>query len=94
MPCLMQVKSSLSILLCVSMQVYWSSIFILPKKIIKKVKSMLRYFLWKGKDLKHSGAKVAWEDICVLKKESSPGLKGIENTESCSYLQIVMEDLE
>ncbi|GFZ00678.1 hypothetical protein Acr_14g0003130 [Actinidia rufa] len=42
------------------MQVYWSSIFILPKKILKEVESILKAFLWTGAELKKSGAKVQW----------------------------------
>lgn len=34
-----------------SMQTYWTSLFILPKKVIKEVESVLRAFLWSGPDL-------------------------------------------
>jgi len=47
-----------------SMQTYWSSLFILPKKVIKEVEAILRAFLWSGPDLKKSGAKVSWEHLC------------------------------
>lgn len=38
-----------------SIQVYWSSIFILPSKILKDIESVLNAFLWKGVDLKSHG---------------------------------------
>ena len=38
-----------------SIQVYWSSMFILPKVVIRKVEAILRAFLWKGSDLSPGG---------------------------------------
>ncbi|KAH7837641.1 hypothetical protein Vadar_016195 [Vaccinium darrowii] len=43
-----------------SIQVYWSSIFILPHKIVKEIESMLTTFLWKGVEMHSHGMKVAW----------------------------------
>ena len=51
-----------------SMQVYWSSLFILPKKIIGDIESILRSFLWFGVELKKHSAKIAWIYICRKKK--------------------------
>ncbi|CAI9781954.1 unnamed protein product [Fraxinus pennsylvanica] len=50
--------------------VYWSSIFILPKAMIKQVEATLRAFLWKGCDLGTGETKVAWT-IC---KDSASSL--------------------
>jgi len=61
-----------------SMQTYWSSLFILPKKVTKEVESILRSFLWSGPDLKKSGAKVSWEHLCSPKQEGGLGLKAIQ----------------
>lgn len=61
-----------------SMQTYWSSIFILPKKVLKEVESILRAFFWTGADLKHSGAKVSWEHLCSPKKEGGLGFKSLQ----------------
>lgn len=47
-----------------SMQVYWSSLFILPKKVLSAIQQSLRRFLWKGSSLDKGGCKVAWSDIC------------------------------
>lgn len=47
-----------------SIQVYWSSIFILPGATIKKIESILTAFLWRGTSLTPTGAKVAWNAIC------------------------------
>lgn len=61
-----------------SMQTYWSSIFILPKKVLKEVESILRAFFWTGPDLKHSGAKVSWEHLCSPRKEGGLGFKSLQ----------------
>lgn len=58
-----------------SVQVYWTSTFILPKKVIKTIEQKFSAFLWKGMDSKAYGAKVAWKDICVPKNEGGLGLK-------------------
>jgi hypothetical protein len=60
------------------MQTYWSSLFVLPKKVIKEVETILRAFLWSGLDLKKSGAKVSWEHLCSPKQEGGLGLKSIQ----------------
>ena len=57
-----------------SIQVYWSSLFILPKKVIRKVESTLRSFLWKGSELVSTGAKVAWDRVCLPIEEGVWGL--------------------
>lgn len=42
-----------------AIQVFWSSLFILPKGVIKQVDQILRAFLFQGSDLSFGGAKVA-----------------------------------
>lgn len=61
-----------------AIQIYWSSIFMLPKAVIKQVEQTLRAFLWKGSELKNGGAKVAWECVCLPKKEGGLGVKNME----------------
>lgn len=61
-----------------AIQTYWSSLFILPKSVIKQVEQVLRNFLWKGSDLSHGGAKVAWASICLTKQEGGLGITNFE----------------
>ncbi|XP_062162012.1 uncharacterized mitochondrial protein AtMg00310-like [Alnus glutinosa] len=51
-----------------SHQVFWSSIFILPKAVIRLLEQKLNRFLWGGSN-ENAKAKVAWEKVCVPKKE-------------------------
>ena len=62
-----------------SMQNFWAGLFILPKKSIKKMEQLIRSFLWKGIELKHTGAKVAWADITCPKVEGGLGIRKIED---------------
>ena len=59
------------------MQVYWASIFILPKRVIKEVNNVLRKYFWSGADLQSTGAKIAWDDICIPKDEGGLGSKEV-----------------
>lgn len=49
-------------------QAYWASIVIIPKLVLKETDDTIRNFVWSGPDLKSTGAKVAWNDVCVPKK--------------------------
>lgn len=60
-----------------SFHVFRSRVFILPKKVIKLIEQKLNRFLWSGKDSK-ANAKVAWEKVCVPKKEGGLGIKRLE----------------
>ncbi|GKA88594.1 hypothetical protein Tco_0810358 [Tanacetum coccineum] len=60
-----------------SMQVYWASVLIIPKGIIYDIQSIIRGFLWCNDEYKRGRAKVAWDDICLPKREGglSSGLE-------------------
>jgi len=68
-----------------SLQVYWTNVFILPKKIIHMLEQKFNRFLWMGKDSK-AHAKVAWHHICVPKREGGLGLKRLEVWNQASML--------
>ena len=58
-----------------SVQVYYSSIFILPKKVIRAIEQKFNRFLWNGKDEGVARAKVSWSMLCLPKKEG--GIYGV-----------------
>ena len=58
------------------MSIYWASVFILPKAIIKQIEKRLRTFLRKG-NFTSGYAKVAWKDVCKPIKEGGQGIKDI-----------------
>ncbi|GKG40545.1 hypothetical protein Tco_0467322, partial [Tanacetum coccineum] len=43
------------------MQMYWASVFILPKLIVKDIHRLFKGFLWCQGDLSRGKAKVAWK---------------------------------
>jgi len=70
-----------------SLQVFWSGIFTLPKKIIRDISQRFNQFLWNGKDSDSAKAKVAWSDVCFPKKEGGLGLKNLEVWNRTSILR-------
>jgi hypothetical protein len=60
------------------MQVYWTNIFILPKRVIQVIEQILNGFLWNEKIDGIARAKVAWEDVCLPKAEGGLGLRRLE----------------
>jgi hypothetical protein len=55
-------------------QVYWSSLFILPKLVLQKIISLPRSFLWKGYELALSGLR----KHLLTKEEGGLSFKNIE----------------
>jgi len=60
-----------------SIQVYWASLFLLPGQVIKNIEKIMKSFLWSGSDMRTTGAKVAWDQVCLPKKEGGLGIKRI-----------------
>jgi hypothetical protein len=69
-----------------SPQVYWTDIFILPKKIIKAIEQKFNRFLWNGKSEGYAKAKVSWHALCFSEKEGGLGLKRLEVWNQTSML--------
>lgn len=47
-------------------QLYWSQIFLLPKKVLREIQAILRSFLWTG-SADSKKAPVTWDDLCHKK---------------------------
>ena len=50
----------------------------IPKGIILDIQQLIRGFLWCYGDFKRGKAKVAWDDICLPKKEGGLGIRSLE----------------
>ncbi|GJV25614.1 hypothetical protein Tco_1378309 [Tanacetum coccineum] len=61
-----------------SMQVYWASILVIPIRIVGDIQQIIRGFLWCNGEYKRGKAKVAWDDICLPKKEGGLRLRSLE----------------
>ena len=72
-----------------SFQVYWSSIFILPATVVRRIEGILSAFLWKGSSLSTSGAKVAWASVCYPLREGGLGIKRVKDWNRAAILKHV-----
>lgn len=72
-----------------SIQVYWSSMFILPCATVRKIESILSAFLWKGTTLTPTGAKVAWTSLCYPLQEGGLGIKSMKTWNKAALLKHV-----
>ncbi|GJV51016.1 putative reverse transcriptase domain-containing protein [Tanacetum coccineum] len=61
-----------------SMQVYWGSVFLLPKIVIKDIESCFKKFLWNSGDSCKGKAKIAWLDVCKPKDQGGLGFKSLD----------------
>ncbi|GKA78627.1 RNA-directed DNA polymerase, eukaryota, reverse transcriptase zinc-binding domain protein [Tanacetum coccineum] len=50
-----------------SLNVYWATVFLIPKTVVKDIDKILKGFLWCKGDIKKGKAKVAWKTMCSLK---------------------------
>nr|GEY59479.1 hypothetical protein [Tanacetum cinerariifolium] len=60
-----------------SMQVYWASLFLLPKSRVKDIERILKGFLWCQGDLARGKAKIAWKTVCKPKCKGGLGFKDL-----------------
>ncbi|GJW21869.1 RNA-directed DNA polymerase, eukaryota, reverse transcriptase zinc-binding domain protein [Tanacetum coccineum] len=65
-----------------SIQVYWDSVFKLPKAVIKDIERIFKGFLWNQGELQKGKAKVSWKDVCQPKKYGGLGFKPLEQWNS------------
>ncbi|GKV22537.1 hypothetical protein SLEP1_g32399 [Rubroshorea leprosula] len=56
-------------------QVFWSGALLIPKKVLKLIDAACRNFIWCGKFNYNAMSLVAWDDVCVLRKEGGLGVK-------------------
>ncbi|GKA34928.1 RNA-directed DNA polymerase, eukaryota, reverse transcriptase zinc-binding domain protein [Tanacetum coccineum] len=62
-----------------SIQVYWASVFKLPKLVIDDIEKIFKSFLWNKGELQKGKAKVAWKYVCQPKQNRGLGLKLLES---------------
>ncbi|KAJ0931049.1 putative RNA-directed DNA polymerase [Helianthus annuus] len=72
--CLQLIRSVLS-----AMHVYWSSVFILPKRIIHDLEDRMRRFLWAQGNNIMGKAKVKWSHVYLPKEEGGLGIRRISD---------------
>lgn len=53
---------------------YWSSMFMLPKQVLKGITELCRNFIWSGKVTTNRALLVAWDLVCRTKKGGGLGI--------------------
>ncbi|GJS23318.1 RNA-directed DNA polymerase, eukaryota, reverse transcriptase zinc-binding domain protein [Tanacetum coccineum] len=63
-----------------SMQVYWGSVFLLPKAkaVVIDIEKLFKRYLWNSGESCKGKAKVAWKDVCKPKDQGGLGFKSLE----------------
>ncbi|XP_019238392.1 PREDICTED: uncharacterized protein LOC109218478 [Nicotiana attenuata] len=69
--------------------IYWSSVFLLPKKVIKNITAICRNFLWDGKVNTNRVPLVACDLICRLKIEGGLGIIDCETWNQAAIAKYV-----
>ncbi|XP_057548044.1 uncharacterized protein LOC130826473 [Amaranthus tricolor] len=69
----LQLVNSILISICT----YWSQIFILPKTVITKINSVCQHFLWHGVSDSTKHGNIAWENLCLSRKEGGLNIRNI-----------------
>ncbi|GKV49683.1 hypothetical protein SLEP1_g56421 [Rubroshorea leprosula] len=76
-------------------QVFWSGVLLLPKKVIKSIDAAFRNFVWTRKWDQSAMALVAWSDICVPKTEGGLGVKQLASWDRaalCKYIWLICKN--
>ncbi|XP_058216962.1 uncharacterized protein LOC131327851 [Rhododendron vialii] len=80
-------RAQLIQLVLFSVQVYWSSIFVIPSKTIKEIESTLMAFLWSSLEMKSYAAKVQWYHVCSPKEEGGLSFRRIKEWNKATMLR-------
>ncbi|XP_075103105.1 uncharacterized protein LOC142177849 [Nicotiana tabacum] len=74
-----------------SIQVYWSQLFVLPKKLIQLVEIVCRTFLWIGGVEVSRKALLSWDNLCKPKAAGGHNLLAIEEWNKAAILQKILK---
>lgn len=68
---------------------FWASIFILPQEITKNITRMCTYYIWGTSDSKRRPALVAWQYMCIPKKNRGLGLENLQTWNKACIAKLV-----
>ncbi|XP_056688147.1 uncharacterized protein [Spinacia oleracea] len=61
-----------------SIHMYWSQIYVLPKSVLKEITKICRSFLWSGQAYSFKPSYIAWEQTCCDKNQGGLGFRNVE----------------
>ena len=76
-----------------NIQMYWCSMFIIPKYTIAKIEQIFNNFLWSGKLGNASRAKIRWEYVCLPKEEGGLGLRRVKDSNDASVIKHIWKSV-
>lgn len=68
---------------------FWAGAFRLLSQCVKDIEQLCSAFLWSGPDLKSSGAKVAWQDVCKPTNEGGLGIRALKEVNIVYGLKLI-----
>lgn len=68
---------------------FWYAAFRLPSQCIKEVEQICSAFLWSGPNLKATGAKVAWKEVCKERDEGGLGIRALKDVNKVCGLKLI-----
>lgn len=68
---------------------FWAAVFRLPSQCIKEIEELCSAFLWLGAELKSTGAKMAWKDICKTNQEGGLGIRALKEVNLVYGLKLI-----
>ena len=68
---------------------FWLGAFRLPSRCIKEIEQLCSAFLWTGPQLKTTGAKVAWLEVCKSKSEGGLGIRPLKEVNQVYGLKLI-----
>ena len=76
-----------------SIQLYWCSLFIIPKYTISKIEQSFSSFFWSRNSGSARRAKIKWESVCLPKEEGGLGLRRIKDLNDSNVMISVQKVL-
>ncbi|XP_020266944.1 uncharacterized protein LOC109842484 [Asparagus officinalis] len=70
-------------------QIFWTSSYILPVKVLQKIDELCRSFLWGKSDQTFKSALVSWSKVCVHKKNGGLGIFSARLWNTAAALKIL-----
>lgn len=68
---------------------FWSAAYRLPSQCVKEIEQICSAFLWSGPNLKTTGAKIAWIDLCKRKDKGGLGLRTLKDVNKVCGLKLI-----
>ncbi|VFQ86129.1 unnamed protein product [Cuscuta campestris] len=70
---------------------FWSRIFLIPNKVMKKIMALCRNYLWSSSPEYKKCPLINWEEVCLPKQEGGLGLKNLLKWNQASIMRLIWD---